>query len=161
MAGDFVFLCNKEKECMPIHWKAKTIRKVCKSTKTAETRAAEQAVDDSIYLGRMLHEMYSGKPGQGQLPADVFVDAQSLLDSIGSTKQVEEKTVRHVIASFKQNVEDKEIRMFDWVSTKEMYADILTKSGVKPDFVLEALETGCLKRTSQRSQTMGVPEPID
>ena len=64
--------------------------------------------------------------------------------AIESTKQLEEKTLSHIIAAFKQNLEDGEVRSFNKVGTEKMYADILTKPGVNPGLVLDAFETGNL-----------------
>ena len=134
---------------MKLEEKSKTIRKICKSTKAAGTRAAEKAVDESVYIAKMIHEIYSGSPNKGQVPVEVNLDAQSLLDSIESTKQLEEKTLSHIIAAFKQNIEDGEVKSFNKVNTKEMYADILTKPGVNPAFVLEAFEKGSITRQNR------------
>ena len=144
VGGEMIFLSNSQGNVSPIFWKSKTIRKVCKSTKSAETRAAEKAVDESIYLAKMIHEIYTGSPNNGQIPVEINLDAQSLLDSIESTKQLEEKTLSHIIAAFKQNLEDGEVRSFNKVGTEKMYADILTKPGVNPGLVLDAFETGTL-----------------
>ena len=138
VGGEMIFLSNSQGNVSPIFWKSKTIRKVCKSTKSVETRAAEKAV------AKMIHEIYTGSPNNGQIPVEINLDAQSLLDSIESTKQLEEKTLSHIIAAFKQNLEDGEVRSFNKVGTEKMYADILTKPGVNPGLVLDAFETGTL-----------------
>ena len=145
---------NDRGDISPIFWKSKTIRKVCKSTKSAETRAAEKAVDESIYLAKMIHEIYTGVPNNGQIPVEINLDAQSLLDSIQSTKQLEEKTLSHIIAAFKQNLEDGEVRSFNKVGTEKMYADILTKPGVNPGLILDAIDIGtsCPERIRMMKQ---------
>ena len=84
----------------------------------------------------------------GQIPVEVFLDSKALCDSIVSTKQVEEKEIRHIITSFKQRLVEEEIHKFDWVCTKEIYADLLTKPGVKPDFLFDVMETGEIQRSS-------------
>ena len=103
-------------------------------------------MQDGIHIARMIHELYSGQRGLGQIPVNIFVDSQALCDSIFSTKQIDDKSIQHVIASFKQCLEDGEIRNFEWVCTKLMYADLLTKPGVKPDLMMEAMQAGIIRR---------------
>ena len=44
----------------PLLWKWKTIHQVCKLAKTAETRACENAMEDSVYLARCIYKIYTG-----------------------------------------------------------------------------------------------------
>ena len=85
-------MVNKKGESSPLGWKSKTIQQVCKSVNTAETRSLELGLEDCIFISRMFHEICSGKIG-GQVDVSMKIDSKTLLDSINSTKQVEEKTV--------------------------------------------------------------------
>ena len=98
VGGRFIALVNKNEESSPLAWKSKTIQQVCKSVKTAETRSLEIGMEDSIYLAKTIHEIYTGKPNSGQIPIEVKIDSKTLIDSISSTKQVEEKSIRHLVA---------------------------------------------------------------
>ena len=54
----FIFLSNKEETvASPLLWKSKTIQTVCKSVKTAETRALDKTWEDAIYLARSVWEI--------------------------------------------------------------------------------------------------------
>ena len=53
--------------------------------------------------------MYTGKANSGQIPIDREIDSKTLLDSIESTKQVEEKMIRHLVAWIKQQKEEKTV----------------------------------------------------
>ena len=64
---------------------------VNESTKTAETRAADQASDESIYFAIMIKEIYTGFNSLNQIPVVIYPDSKSTLDSINSTRQVERK----------------------------------------------------------------------
>ena len=51
--GKMIFLSNKEEtKVAPLLWKSKTIKTVCNSAKTAETRACDTTIEDAIYLAR-------------------------------------------------------------------------------------------------------------
>ena len=55
------------------------------------------------------------------------LDSKTLLDSLNSSRQVEEKTVRHLIAWIKQQKdEDKTVEKINWVSSAEQIADVFT-----------------------------------
>ena len=144
VGGRCVLLTNEEGDCSPLAWKSKTIQQVCKSVKTAETRSLERGIEDAIYLARMLNEIYTGKVSESQVPVEIKIDSKTLLDSIGSTKQVDEKTIRHLVAWIKQQKEEGKVRNIDWVCSEEMLADIFTKSNVKSNAILSVMSKGKL-----------------
>ena len=94
-------------------------------------------------IARMAHEIMSGKRRR-QIPVEIKIDSQTLKDSIVSSRQVEEKTIRHLIAWIKQQLEEKTVDQIDWVPNQEMVADILTKNNVNTGQVLEIVMTGRL-----------------
>ena len=144
VGGRCVLLTNEEGDCSPLAWKSKTIQQVWKSVKTAETRSLERGIEDAIYLARMLNEIYTGKVSESQVPVEIKIDSKTLLDSIGSTKQVDEKTIRHLVAWIKQQKEEGKVRNIDWVCSEEMLADIFTKSNVKSNAILSVMSKGKL-----------------
>ena len=141
VGGRALFLVNNKGESSPLGWKSKTIQQVCKSVKSAETRSLELGIEDCIFISRMFHEIYSGKVG-GQIDVDMKIDSKTLLDSINSTKQVDEKTMRHIVAWIKQQVEAKYVKTIDWVSSQEMLADVFTKKNVNGDPILTVVTKG-------------------
>ena len=88
VGGRLICLTNQEGRCSPLIWKSKTIQQVCKSVKTAETRSLERGMEDSIYIARMIKEIYTGKVSSNQIPVEVKIDSKTLLDSLNSTKQL-------------------------------------------------------------------------
>ena len=70
--------------------------------------------------------MYTGKANSGQIRIDREIDSKTLLDSIESTKQVEEKVIGHLVALIKEQKEEKTVSKIDWVCSEEMLADIFT-----------------------------------
>ena len=75
----------------------------------------------------------NGRPGN-TLPLIHKIDSKTLHDSIISTKPIEEKATRHLLAWIKQQKDElKYISSIEWIPTTLMSADILTKKGVKSD----------------------------
>ena len=81
-----------------------------------------------------------------QIPVVIFTDSNPLKESLYSTKQVERKTIRHVIQSMKDALDRKEVEKYEWVETKDMIADLLTKDSASPDLFMMVLESGKLPR---------------
>jgi hypothetical protein len=93
----------------------------------------------------MFQEICCGEIG-GQIDVNMKIDSKTLLDSLKSTKQVEEKTMRHIVAWMKQQLEAKTVTKVDWVCSEDMLADVFTKTNVKTDDIIEAVTKGKLVR---------------
>ena len=117
---------------------------MCKSVKTAETRSLDVGIEDSLYLARTVYEIYNGRSGKepGQISVTLKIDSKTLSDTLKSTKQVEEKTVRHIVAWIKQQIKENKVKSVDWVCSEEQLADVLIKTGVKTDPILKTLKVG-------------------
>ena len=130
MAGRIILLSNlDETRVTPILWKAKTIPTVCKSAKDSETRACDKTIEDSIYVARCIREIYTGDRGDAQLKVDIVTDSQPLVDSINSSRQVENKLLRPLIKFMKQTLDSNMVSTIRWCDTKVCLADALTKTG--------------------------------
>ena len=141
VAGRILFLTSADGKCCPLAWKSKTIQQVCKSVKSAETRSLDLGMEDGIFQAQMFNEAMTGKAG-GQIPVQMKIDSKTLYDSLKSTKQVEEKTIRHLIAWQKQQIEAKTIEKVDWVCSEEQIADVFTKKGVKSYSIIKTVTNG-------------------
>ena len=118
----------------PLLWKSRKISQVCHSTKEAETRAIDKTTDDAIFMARMIKEIYEGKKSLEQIPVMICTDSHPLKESLYSTKQVERKTVRHVVQSMKDSLARKEVESYRWVESPKMIADLLTKESANPTY---------------------------
>ena len=143
--GRVIFLSDGVR-ASPLEWKSKKIPQVCESTKTAETRAADKATDDAIYFARLIKEIYTGVKSLDQLPVIVYTDSRPTIESIYSTRQVDRKTVRHVIQSMKDALERGEVSEFKYSNTKEMLADVLTKDSVRNTELHDTVKSGSFPR---------------
>ena len=88
-------------------WKSKTIPTVCKSSKDAETRALNKTNEDSIYVAGCIQEIYSGQRGERQVQVDIATDSKPLVDSVNSSRQVDNKLLRPIIKFVKQTLDSK------------------------------------------------------
>ena len=91
-----------------VSWKVKKIPRVCRSVKSAETRALEDGLDDAVHTARLVFETYKGminlrKPEQ--IPVVAKTDSKSLWDSVYNSRQCEEKMLRNTIAGIKQLID--------------------------------------------------------
>ena len=64
------------------------------SPKAAETRSLLRLVDDSTCLARQLSALMNTK-----MEMKIYTDSRPLLESIGSSGQIEEKALRQSVAS--------------------------------------------------------------
>merc|ERR1712105_328857 len=135
VSGIIIMIGNrKTKAVSPISWKSGVIRKVCLSPKAAETRSMVKIVDDSICLARQISALLNV-----DLKVKEFTDSRPLLESLGSSGQIEEKMLRQSIASLKQNLEEGEIQQYSWISGDEIVADVFTKQGSERSVLEEIL----------------------
>jgi hypothetical protein len=59
-AGRVILLENKKTGRVNVaSWKTKKISRVCRSVKSAETRALEEAIDDGVNIARLVSEIYT------------------------------------------------------------------------------------------------------
>ena len=138
--GRVVLICNEETGLVNVAaWKTKKIARVCRSVKSAETRALEEAVDDAVNTARLVKEIYSGKinlKNPEQISVEAMTDSKSLSENLHNTRQCEEKILRSSIAGMKHLMELKMLEKVHWVPTKEQLADCMTKTGIKADWLL-------------------------
>ena len=139
---------NKTGKVSLVTWKTKKIGRVCRSVKSAETRALEEAVDDGINLARVISEVYKGKVNlkePEQISVIALTDSKSLWESLHNTRQCEEKLLRNSIASMKELIALKMLDDVLWVPTDMQLADCMTKHAKKSDWLLEVASNNVLQ----------------
>ena len=98
--GQIVFLSDESGLLSPITWTSKKVRRVCRSTISAETMSMLDAVDSSIWIIHILEEITGCKLRQ----AKVKTDNESLSDAVHSTTTVEEKRLRADVAAIREEI---------------------------------------------------------
>ena len=132
----------------PIYWKSKQIDRVCHSSKDAETLSMTLMVDDATFAARQLELLLYGDY-QKRIPVKLFTDSESTLESITSSKQVVNKSLRMMVRELKDKLLDGEVLSYAWLPTEQMWADILTKEMKIP----EALEKVLVENVMELPET--------
>merc|ERR1711954_513527 len=83
-------------------------------------------LDEVIYMARQL-EIFLFGDYRKRMPVRIMTDSEPTLESIASTKQIERKGLRMTVQEMKEKLMEGEIESYQWLSTKEMWADGLTK----------------------------------
>ena len=89
-------------------------------------------VDDATFSARQLELMLFGDY-QKRIPVRLFTDSESTLESIASSKQVVNKSLRMTVWELKDKLLDGEVLSYAWLPTGHMWADILTKEMRMPE----------------------------
>ena len=69
---------------------------------------------------------------QKKIKVEIYIDKKPLLESVASTKIVENKFLVSEINAMKQLIKDETVEHITWVDTKDQLADVLTKEMVEP-----------------------------
>jgi len=153
--GSLILLRGSGLQCLPIAWRSRGITRVCKSAKSAETLALENAIDLAIGIGRQLRQIQTGDCQEKHVLIKAFTDSESLTESIKSTKQVDEGSMRLHVERLKDFLLHKDVHSITWVPTYAMLADVLTKTKVDPTPLIRALKTGYVKSPErERGESM-------
>ena len=124
--GRFViFLKDRQGRRCLIYWQSRKLRRVVKSTLSAETLAPVECAEAASYLGRIIRDIVKCQA----LAVHCFVDNRSLVEALDSSRGVEDRRLRIDIALLKDILSGGEIDSVSWVRTSEQLADCLTKRG--------------------------------
>ena len=137
--GYLVFIHDDLGISVPIAWASKKLKRVARSTLTAETLAAVEAIDRAHVIKKIVEEMlHTILP-----PVNVYIDSKSLYETATTSNQVADKRLLVDIASIREMVNNNEVKLH-WVSTADQLADVMTKEGVNRQKLKEVLSNGYL-----------------
>merc|ERR1712002_1143013 len=125
----------------PLMWKAKQRDRVCHSSKDAETLAMTKMIDELVYMSRHVEILLYGDYRK-RMNVRILTDSEPTLESIASAKQIERKGLRMVVQEMKDKLRDGEINSYQWVSTKQIWADGLTKEMAMTEGLRKLLKEG-------------------
>ena len=83
-------------------------------------------VDDATFAAHQLELMIYGDYKK-RIPVILFTDSESTLESIASSKQVVNKSLRMTVCELKDKLISGEVLSYAWLPTESMWADVLTK----------------------------------
>ena len=142
IGGMMIVLADeKMTKASPLMWKAKQIDRVCHSSKDAETLAMTKMIDELVYMSRHVEILLYGDYRK-HMNVRILTDSEPTLESIASTKQVERKALRMVVQEMKEKLRDGDISSYQWVSTKQIWADGLTKEMEMTEGLRKLLKEG-------------------
>jgi len=144
--GFIILLRGDDSRCAPIAWRSRVISRVCRSVKTAETIALEDALDMAIGIGRQVVQIQTGITQDIPIPIRAYTDSNSLVESLKSTKQVDEGPTRLNIARIKDHLKQQLVTEIKWVPTHLQLADPLTKTKADATALRKVLRTGFLEK---------------
>ena len=142
IGGMIIALTNEDMtKASPLMWKAKQIDRVCHSSKDDETLSMTKMIDKLVYMARHVEILLYGDYKK-RMNVRIITDSEPTLESIASTKQIERKGLRMVVQEMKDKLRDGEIDSYQWVSTKQIWADGLTKEMPMTEGVRNLLKNG-------------------
>lgn len=141
--GYIVFLANEDGVSSPIVWKSNKIRRVVRSTIAAEILACVEGIEHAMYVRNIILQILNMKVTEA-VPIVAYVDHKGAVESIHSTKLVEDKRLRIDIAAIKENLSNNDIKDVRSVSGSDQLADCLTKRGASGEKLRSVLQRGSL-----------------
>jgi hypothetical protein len=141
-----------------VFWESRKVRRVCRSTATAETLSLGEAFDTSMWLRKLWYEL-SGQAVEVRL----IVDSLGVTKNLLTTKLTVEKRLRIDLAVVRQGLRRGEFSL-TWVPSRANLADALTKEAendlprLRPNDhmkkpLLDALRTSCTNLRGVRQLT--------
>ena len=136
--GQIIFLTDDKNNTCPFYWNSSRIKRVVRSTISAETLSLSEGCDVAIYVDKLISELlyHDGK----LLDITAYTDNQSLYDAAHSTKQTLEKRLLVDIAAIREMIERNEINVA-WIEKNKQISDVLTKAGASPNIIHDVLSS--------------------
>ena len=140
--GDIIFLADDNKKVAVLSWSSNRLRRVVRSTLSAEALQFCNTSDTAFFLNSLLCEVL-GKESGFFLPTSNLTDSRSLFEQAGTYSLCSDKRLRVDISAIRESVRNSEMKI-EWVPKEQMIADVLTKSGSNPDLLMSTLKNGCV-----------------
>ena len=142
VGGMILMIANEQMtKASLVMWKSKQIERVCHSSKDAETLALSKMLDEATYLVRQIETLLFGEYRQ-KIPVRIYTDSEPSLESIASTRQIERKSLRMTVQELKERLIEGDVRSYQWILTKEMWSDGLTKEMEMAEGLRKMMQTG-------------------
>ena len=138
--GSIAWICDNSGKCCPLFWQSKKIKRVVRSTLAAEALSLQEGLEASVYFRHLIEEILGLMKGTIDIYA--FVDNKSVIESVYSTKLVDDKRLRIDIAALAESIQKNEIKQILWCPGQKQLANCLTKAGASGVDVLQILHSG-------------------
>ena len=111
------------------------LKRVVKSTLTAETLALQEVIEAAIMIKAMFLEILNVDAHNQILP----IKCVTLHDAVYSTKTLTEKRLKIELCAIREWLEKQEIHSVIWVCSEDQLADCLTKEGASREKLYDKL----------------------
>ena len=151
--GTLVFRRFDDDIVHPIHWTARHLWRVSRSSTTAETLSAAEAVSNGLYLKALISSITLPPP------TELTIDSSSLQTLSTSVKEPEEKLNKVGLASIREAYDDGELAAVHWCPGPKLLPDAFTKDNpATAKLLLHALSSGRHSRPAETKTNLG-PSP--
>ena len=106
-----------------LNWRSKRIQRVVCGSLAAETLALSGAVDNGIYLTKVLSKLFLFNDTY-RIPIKVVTDGKSLYDALHLRKNVLEKCLRIDITLLKKFIDNKSITKNHYIPSQNQLANV-------------------------------------
>ena len=138
--GGFVsLLIDKRGVYCPVTWQSRKIKRVVKSTLAAECLAAVEASEMTIYLARLIEDIF--KSPSNSVYTYVFCDNKNLVNAVHSSTNLEDKRLVIDVSVLRDFLRHEELTKFEWVHTDMQLANVFTKQGASDKLLLNVLNS--------------------
>ena len=134
--GFIIFLRDHSGARCPLYWQSRKIRRVVKSTLSAEALALLDCAEAAVYISAVLAELTFS---QHKINVRCYIDNKSLLDALYSSKRIEDRRLRIDLAVLQDMLDRGELTSVAWVATSMQLADCLTKRGASTISLRDAI----------------------
>ena len=136
--GGFVsLLIDKNGVYCPLTWQSRKMKRVVKSTLAAECLAAVAAAEMTIYLARLIEDIF--KLPKNSVITYVFCDNKNLVNAVHSSTNLEDRRLVIDVSVLRDFLQQKELTKFVWVATEMQLANTFTKQGASDKLLLKVL----------------------
>ena len=142
LGAHIVFIVNSQGHVCTINWAATKIKRVVRSSLAAEMLSLQDGLEDAIYIRKIVSTLLNQR--EVAIPITAYVDNKSVVQSLMSTKLVEDKRLRVDIAAIKQSLCRNEIKDISWISGEDQLANCMTKRGASGQKLIQTLMRGHL-----------------
>ena len=125
--GAFItFVVGKNGLYSPITWQSRRLKRVVKSTIAAECLACIDAAETTVLIATALRQFLRDSC---QIRTMIYCDNKSLVNSVYSSTNVEDKRLRIDICVLRDMIANKEVSDVVWISKNLQIANCMTKNG--------------------------------
>ena len=122
-----------------VSWRSKKLKRVALSTTAAEAMAANETVNEMVYIKAVLIKVFGSQ--LEKLPMQLMTDSKNLWKAVKTTALVEDPRMRLDLAALKES-RTMDLSDFKLVNGKGNISDCLTKKGASAKKLLNILKKG-------------------